>query len=108
MVPRSSPRFVVFVDDANGLIEAERRFGADNVVAVSAQRVGPRVRTIRRSALAAELGVLEREHRARPFTGVVHWREPNVVVATRVAERLGVDRVMSDPLLARDKFRMKE
>jgi len=103
-----SQRFVVFLDDLDGLSEAERRFGPDNVVAVSAQQVGPRVRTVRRDTLPSEMAALELEHRRRPFAGVIHWREPNVVVATRLAERLGVATVIADPLLARDKLRMKE
>src|SRR5262249_24498385 len=43
----------------------------------------------------------------RPFAGVVFWREPYVVVATRLAERLGLPVVLSDPMRARDKLAMK-
>lgn len=103
-----SQRFVVFVDDLDGLSEVERRFGRDDVVALSAEDVGSHVRTIRRDTLPADMDALALEHRRRPFAGVIHWREPNVVVATRVAERLGLSKVVSDPLLARDKLRMKD
>lgn len=54
------------------------------------------------------MDALVAEHRARPFSGVIHWREPYVAIATRLAERLDVPKVIPDALLARDKFRMKE
>jgi hypothetical protein len=51
---------------------------------------------------------IAKAHRERPFAGVVYWREPYVVVATHLAERLGLPVVLENPMFARDKFAMKK
>jgi ATP-grasp domain len=102
------PRFVAFVDDPEGLARVRERFGSENVLAVSTRDLGPDVRIWRRETLASDVSAAEEAHRARPFSGVLSWREPFVLVATRLAERLHLPSVLPDPMLARDKLRMKD
>jgi hypothetical protein len=101
-------RFVVFVDETDGLLAVRERFGADNILAISTGSVGAGVRKWRRETLEMDFSAVVDAHRARPFSGVIYWREPYVVVAARLAQRLGVPAVLPDPLLARDKVRMKD
>lgn len=102
------PRFVVFVDDHESLARAFAYFGENDVVAVSTRELRDRVTTFRRETLDAQVSEIALLHRKRPFSAVIHWREPHVLLAAALARRLGLPSALPEPLLARDKLRMKE
>lgn len=47
------------------------------------------------------------EHRRAPFLGVLNRKEKCLLPAARLADRLGVRPIIDDPLIARDKHRMR-
>lgn len=102
------PRFVIFLDDEESLERSFRYFGEENVLAVSERNLGSRVLTFQRETLAEQLSEIARSHRSRPFSAVVYWREPHVLLAGALARRLGLPGALPEPLLARDKLRMKD
>jgi hypothetical protein len=104
---RARPRFVVFIDRADAEERFRQMLGPGAVELVSRLPLGPSVRRVTRANRPQLFAELRRLHLEAPFTGVIYWQEHYVIVATELTRHLGLPVMVEDPLVVRDKLRMK-
>jgi biotin carboxylase len=100
-------RFVAFVSREAEVRELERRWPEHEFSPVAYTTVAQAVRLDAREPRAA-FAALEQEHRQRPFAGVLNGKEKYVVAASNLSARLGLRVLVEDPMLVRDKYRMRQ
>lgn len=100
-------RVVVFAHHGAEAAALRRRRPDCEIVFVSRRRILPDAVILKAGREPEAIARLQRMHAVQPFLGVINPKEIFVPSAFRFAQALGLPVALSDPGLARDKFRMR-
>ena len=101
-------RFILFVSRTEELQSFSREFPDVDFRFVSYKLNHPSVVYFDRNNYEYGFAKLLAEHNINPFSGVLNIREKYVMLASLLAQKLGLRPIIHNPLLARDKFCMRQ